>query len=113
MKKYLVLLVLFMMGYSSTFATVEDTSVLDQLNGTATKTSQDFKLRKFSSCQNVEDIMNKYVQEYYKNNPPIYYGRGGGPVMMEDAVASPSVGASEKSASPSLNQGTSTNGSSG
>lgn len=112
MKKYLVLLVLFMMGYSSTFATVEDTSVLDQLNGTATKTSQDFKLRKFSSCQNVEDIMNKYVQEYYKNNPPIYYGRGGGPVMMEDAVAAPSVWAVAKDSNASVQQ-TTTSGSSG
>jgi hypothetical protein len=78
MKKYLLLLALGMMSFSSTFAAVEDTSIIDELNGgSITKTQDDFKLKKFSSCENIENIMNKYLQDYYKNNPPpVYYNRG-------------------------------------
>ena len=97
MKKYLLLLAMSLMMYSSTFAAVEDTSVIDELNSTSTKTAQDFKLKKFSSCDNIEDVMSKYVQEYYKNNPPIYY-RGGG-IMVDDVMAPQAMeGVAEKSA---------------
>lgn len=61
-------------------------------NAAAKTLSTDFKLKKFNSCDDMENVMKKFVKDYYNLYP---YGggfyRGGGimpPLMMEDAVTS-------------------------
>ncbi len=52
-----------------TFAAVEDTSIIDELNKTETKDlNYDFSLKSFESCDWLENVMWKYIKDYWKNN---------------------------------------------
>lgn len=74
MKKIFLILSVFLMTTLTSFAVVEDTQVVDQINKTKAKElSFDFKLKTFSSCNNLESIMWKYIKDYYKNHKNIPY----------------------------------------
>lgn len=64
----------------------EDTSLEDlEKTGTGTATkSPEFSVKSFSSCTNMEDVLSKFISDYYKKNPGTYYH--GGPIMFEDAA---------------------------
>lgn len=65
----------------------------------------DFKLKTFSSCTQMEDVMKNFIEQYYRVHPG-GYGGGVMPLMMEDAVGA-------KPASDSAVKNTSTPSSAG
>ncbi len=68
MKKsiFLFAALLFPLG---TFASVEDTSLIDALQDQAPKQIQaDFSLQSFQSCREMEWVLWDYIKEYWKNN---------------------------------------------
>ncbi len=79
MKKNRVFLFVFLsfLLISPSFWATEDTQILDQLDqSNSTINDPKFELKKFESCSNVEDVMWKFLKEYYKNTPvrPVLYG---------------------------------------
>lgn len=61
---------------------------LDGTDSAAKTLTTDFKLKKFSSCDDMETVMKQFIKEYYSTHP--YYGGGfyrGGPIMLDDAVS--------------------------
>lgn len=75
MKKNILLFLVLGALFPQTYAVDEDTSIIDELNKTTWGIETEFRLKKFSSCENIESVMGKYLKEYYKNNP--YYYRWG------------------------------------
>jgi len=75
MKKILIifLLVLSSSLATNTFAATQDTQ-LDTANnsGSTQELNMSIKMKKFNSCEDFKTVLNKYLKEYYKNNP--YYG---------------------------------------
>jgi len=58
MKKLFLLFSIFMFSVLTSFATVEDTQVVDQIDKTNSKELNfDFNLKTFSSCDNLESVM--------------------------------------------------------
>jgi hypothetical protein len=50
-----------------------DTSIVDKLNGVKVQElSLDFGLKSFNSCENLEDVMGKYIKDYYSANQDRY-----------------------------------------
>lgn len=94
MRKIILFLVsLFIV--QSTFAAVDDTQVIDELNNQNTQELKfDFKLKKFQSCDDMSNVLTNFIKKYYKDRP--YYYRGGGPILY-DAVGTTSDMAVEKS----------------
>jgi len=70
------------MANSFAFADIEDTSVIDALSKQE-DLKADFKLKTFSSCEDMNKVMKDYIKTYYKNNGNLYYRWW--PVMMEKA----------------------------
>ena len=57
----------------NSYANLEDNSIEQELNKTKAQELQfDFKMKQFSSCENMEDVMSDYVKDYWKNS---YRGR--------------------------------------
>lgn len=83
MKKYLISLILMSAFTLPSYAATEDTSIIDELDASSPKLETDFKLQKFSSCDNIETVMNTYLKKYYESNPYPYYYRGG---MIDDVM---------------------------
>gem|GEM_PF-2929824 len=72
MKKFL-LVVFSLFLFNSTFAVVEDTSVIDELNNkNTTELKFDFKLKKFESCEDMSSVLTNFIKKYY-NDRPTYY----------------------------------------
>jgi hypothetical protein len=69
-------IILFLLGlfiFQSTFAAIEDTQVIDQLDKTKAETLKfDFKLKKFESCEDMSNVLTDYMKKYY-NQRPTYY----------------------------------------
>ncbi|MFZ3233063.1 MAG: beta-propeller domain-containing protein [Patescibacteria group bacterium] len=62
----------------------EDTSLEDLENSGSTSTkAPEFSVKSFSSCTNMEDVLSKFISDYYKKNPNGYYGR---PMPMDDVL---------------------------
>lgn len=98
MKKIIKLLFVFSLvfSFSSSFAAVEDTQVIDKLNDTNTTNLQfDFKLKKFESCEDMSNVLTNYMKKYY-NQRPIYYRWWG--IMVDDMLWNTSDAVMEKSA---------------
>jgi hypothetical protein len=58
MKNIIILFLVFLFPLSSTYAEVEDTSIIDELEKQEVKQIDfDFNLKSFESCQNLEDVM--------------------------------------------------------
>ena len=74
MRDFIVSLVVLFFTTSFVFAEVEDTSIIDELNEDYIKElSIDFNLKSFESCQDMEDVMEGYIKNYWKNNKNNYY----------------------------------------
>ncbi len=83
MKKFL-LVVFSLFLFNSTFAVVEDTSVIDELNNkNTTELKFDFKLKKFESCEDMSSVLTNFIKKYY-NDRPTYYRWG--PMMLDEAL---------------------------
>lgn len=89
-------------------ASTDDTQLTDleknKQDAAAKTLTADFKLKKFNSCDNMENVMKDFIKDYYKAHPYNGYfgGRGGGPLMMEDSVMSkPATGAPSTTSSDS------------
>jgi hypothetical protein len=58
MKKIILLSLVSFLSFSSVFATIEDNSILEELDKTEIKTLDvDFKLKSFESCEGLENVM--------------------------------------------------------
>jgi len=69
MKKIFILICILFTSFSFINAEDIDTSILDEINKLDTKElNLDFKLKSFSSCENLESIMWEYIKNYYKNH---------------------------------------------
>jgi uncharacterized secreted protein with C-terminal beta-propeller domain len=104
MKNIFLLLILVITSVWHTFAAVEDTSVVDELNKTEVKNLDfDFKLKSFKTCDWLEKVMGDYIKDYWKNNKdkwgwPILYRNLWWPVIMEDSAMIKTATTSDSSA---------------
>jgi len=63
--------ILLLCSFSWVFANTVDTSIQDELDKNTeniTKTSGDFTLKTFSSCLAMNEVMDEYIKDYWKNN---------------------------------------------
>jgi hypothetical protein len=73
-KLFFVLFLVF--SFSSSFAEVDDTQIIDELNNqNTTDLKFDFKLKKFESCEDMSNVLTNYMKKYYNQRPNYYYGR--------------------------------------
>ncbi|MFC1797843.1 hypothetical protein ACFLY2_01430 [Patescibacteria group bacterium] len=70
MKKIFLLLLIAIISLASVSAEdIEDTSIIDELEKQEVKVLDfDFNLKSFESCDGLENVMEKYVKDYWKNN---------------------------------------------
>ncbi len=72
MKKF-ILLILSIFLFSTTYASVEDDSIIKELENKEIKELQiDFKLKKFKSCEDMSSVIEKYIKTYWKYNKKRY-----------------------------------------
>jgi hypothetical protein len=87
--------------FSSSFSyaqDIEDTSIIDELTQKDVKElNTDFNLKSFTSCQDMEEVMQNYIRDYWENNKnryvypmPMYKGIEEDGAML-DAVQTNSV----------------------
>jgi hypothetical protein len=58
MRKIFISLVVLLSFFSISWADIEDTSIIDELEKNEVKKIDfDFKLKSFESCENLEDVM--------------------------------------------------------
>ena len=93
MKKMVIFLLIFI-SFTQVFANeLEDNSIIEELDKNLDVdlvSNLDFKLQKFNSCENFDDIMSKYIKDYWKNNNyPVLYRNFWW--IMEDAVIEESI----------------------
>lgn len=89
---------------------LEDTPTGSVATGSSIK-APDFSVKSFASCTNMEDVLSKFISDYYKKNPGGYGGYPM-PLMMEDAVGNAPLGRDEakSSVAPTAIPGTSAGG---
>lgn len=64
-----VIMLISLFSVSSSYAAVEDTSIIDELSKNIVKDINfDFNLKKFESCDWIEKVMGDYIKDYWKNN---------------------------------------------
>lgn len=72
----------------------DDTSLEDLENSGSTSTAKapEFSVKSFASCTNMEDVLSKFISDYYKKNPGgnYYFGR---PMPVDDMLMERSDGA--------------------
>jgi hypothetical protein len=57
MKKLISAIAIMSSLIMTSYATTEDTSIIDELNNADTSTELQFNLKTFNSCENYEDVM--------------------------------------------------------
>lgn len=81
--KIIIWMSLWIFSFNSSFATLEDNSIEQELNKeNIQELDIDFSLKTFDSCKNMEDVMWDYIKDYWeenwKNKPQYpYYNRWG------------------------------------
>ncbi|NDK08887.1 hypothetical protein EOM39_06630, partial [Candidatus Gracilibacteria bacterium] len=106
MRKTMKVLMLLTFSYffiNSSFAAVEDTQVIDELNDKNTTSLKfDFKLKKFESCEDMSNVLTEYMKKYYNSRPNYYYGRG--EIMLDDMAVTEgaSMDKAETSEAPAI-----------
>jgi uncharacterized protein YxeA len=74
MKKILLIIFSLMFSISTSFAAIEDDSIIKELeNDNLQELNIDFNLKSFESCENLETVMEKYIKNYWENNKSRYY----------------------------------------
>ena len=78
MKNFIILLFVLFFFIFSVSADLQDNSIIEELEKNKVEELQfDFKLQKFESCENLEDVMEQYIKDYWKNskrnNYPVLY----------------------------------------
>lgn len=69
MKKYIVICLLFLFVPWVFASDIEDNSILDEVEKTEFEESNlDITMKSFESCDAFEDVMEKYIKEYWKNS---------------------------------------------
>lgn len=69
MKKIHVILLVFFLLTSYSYAVSEDSSIIDELDAQNTQELDiDFSLKSFQSCEAFEDVMEEYVKTYWENS---------------------------------------------
>ncbi len=67
------IILLFIFWINNSFAQIEDNQIIDALNKQEnSKISWNFKLQTFSSCEDFEKVMEKYIKTYWKFNKKRY-----------------------------------------
>jgi len=75
MKKIFLLVLISFLFLNSVFAQIEDNSIIDELNKDEVKQLDvDFNLKSFETCENLENVMEKYIKDYWKANKKRYIG---------------------------------------
>jgi len=88
--KKMIILFLSLFFIQHTFAAVEDTQVIDELDKTKAETLKfDFKLKKFQSCEDMSNVLTEFIKKYYKQRP-VYY-RGWWVMLMDDLAVESSA----------------------
>ena len=93
MKNTIILFILFFLGLSGVFANQADNSIqkeLDKQINDTKESSGDFSLKTFSSCSAMDEIMDEYIKNYWKNKPQrnYYYNDIVTDNIMEDSLNS-------------------------
>lgn len=107
MRKTMKVLMLLTFSYffiNSSFAAVEDTQVIDELNDKNTTSLKfDFKLKKFESCEDMSNVLTEYMKKYYNSRPNYYYGRWE-EIMLDDMAVTEwaSMDKAETSEAPAI-----------
>jgi len=99
MKKIFLLVLVSFLSLNSVFAQIEDNSIIDELNKDEVKQlNVDFNLKSFESCENLENVMGKYIKDYWSANkkryigyPRIMYKWLAEPMMVQDSVSNESI----------------------
>ena len=88
--KIIIWMSLWIFSFNSSFATLEDNSIEQELNKENTQELDlDFSLKTFDSCKNMEDVMWDYIKDYWeenwKNKPqyPYYRWSNWGDILTE------------------------------
>lgn len=72
MKKFFVVLFFTFLFFYSTFAEVVDDSISKELEKSETKPADsqtiDFQMKTYSSCEDIDSVINKYIDLYMKNH---------------------------------------------
>lgn len=77
MKKYLLWTLLSFSIFIPSFASIEDTSIIDELNKNKTPTQEaNFKLQTFDTCTDMSQVMSEYIKLYWENSDRNYYWGG-------------------------------------
>ena len=73
MKKILLWILLFTIFLDFAYAKIEDNSIIEELNKNKVKElSIDSNLKSFKSCKTLEDVMWKYIKDYWKEHSNMY-----------------------------------------
>lgn len=110
MKKFLTIVFAGVFMVSPSFADIEDTSIIDELNKNEQKvTAADFKLQKFETCTDMQEVMSEYIKLYWENSSRwwywwwyIFWGS-----IMEEVAEDGFADTSSSISSPSMNQNSS------
>lgn len=74
MKFIAMLFILFFFAVSQVWANQVDNSIESEINKLeAEEFSWDFRLKTFSSCSAMDEVMNDYIKDYWKNKPQRNY----------------------------------------
>ena len=69
MRNIFILLFIVFLSFWSVSANLEDTSIIDELEKQEIKTLDfDFNLKSFESCEWLDNVMWKYIKDYWVNN---------------------------------------------
>ena len=90
MKKILFIILLFI--FSNVWAySIEDDSIIKELENNSVQTKEtnlDFHLKNFNSCNDLEQVIWKYIKDYWKNHKNRYLER---PMIMYDVATTATV----------------------
>jgi uncharacterized protein YpmS len=71
--KMLILALLSIFSINTSFAQIEDNQIIDALDKKENfKISDNFTLKTFSSCEDLNSVMEKYIKTYWKLNKNKY-----------------------------------------
>lgn len=86
MKKLAIFASLFLLYWTS-YASVVDNSIIDELNSLKTQElNVDFKMKSFNSCLDMQVVLGDYVKKYWEYNKGSFYPYRWGWIIMPDIM---------------------------